>query len=79
LILEKPSNVTDSGFSTEFGLKTQWWQFLRESEAARSIIAKGALRGSNFMWSAWPSDQNLRSWSILPPAKWIGSMYLRVV
>jgi hypothetical protein len=36
-------------------------------------------RGSNFMWSAWPSDQNPRSWPISPSAKWIGSMYLGII
>jgi hypothetical protein len=52
LILEKPPSATVVGFSTEFGLTTLRWRFQRESEVAYSVIAKGASRQSNFMWSA---------------------------
>jgi hypothetical protein len=76
---KKPPNTTDDVFSTEFGLKTRHRWFLRESEAACGIITEGTRRRSNFMWSTWPSDQNPRSWSISPSAKWIGSMYIGVV
>jgi hypothetical protein len=42
LILGKPPNTTDDGFSTEFGLKTQRWRFRWESEVAQGVITKGA-------------------------------------
>jgi hypothetical protein len=48
------------------------------TRATCDIIMKGALRQRNFVKSAWSSDQKSRSWSILPLAEWIGSMYLRV-
>ena len=60
-----------------------WWLSLENppsaTEAEGGGIMKGVSRRSNFMWSAWPSDQNPRIWSILLPTKWIGSMYLGVV
>jgi hypothetical protein len=66
-------------FSTEFGLKTQWWWFWRESKVACGIIMTGASRQNNFVWSAWPLDQNPRNWSIFSTMEWIGSMYIGVV
>jgi hypothetical protein len=54
-------------------------RFRRGLEAARGVIAKGALRRSNFVKSVWSSDEKHRSWSILPLVEWIESMYLGVV
>ena len=34
------------------------------------VIAKGASRRSNFVWSVWPSNAYFKSWSILAPVKW---------
>jgi hypothetical protein len=36
--------------------------------------SSGASRQSNFVWSVWPSNQKLRSWSISPLVEWIDSM-----
>ena len=77
--INKPPSATGGRFLTEFGLKTWWWQFRWESNATCGVITKGASRRSNFVWSAWPLDQYPKSWSILPPTEWIGSMYLAVV
>jgi hypothetical protein len=54
----------------EFGLKTLWWWFRRESKVVRGFIVKGVSRRNNFVWSAWPSDQYPRSWSNCP--RWNG-------
>jgi hypothetical protein len=43
----KPPNT---GFSTRFDLKTWWWLFWRELEAARGVIMEGASRRSNSVW-----------------------------
>jgi hypothetical protein len=51
LILEKPPSATDDRFSIEIEFKSWCWWFQRESKTARGIIAKGASRQSNFMWS----------------------------
>jgi hypothetical protein len=63
----------------EFGLKTWQWWFQQELEEARGVITRVVSRWSNFVWSAWPSNQYPKSWSILPPTGWICSMYLEVV
>jgi hypothetical protein len=47
LILEKPPNATDDGFSTEFDLKTRRWWFWWESRAVRGAIMKGVSWQSN--------------------------------
>jgi hypothetical protein len=55
-------------------LKTRRWRFWMEPVATRGVIAEGASRWSNSVWTTWPSDQKPRSWSISPPVEWIGSM-----
>jgi hypothetical protein len=69
----KPPNALRMG-DWRLDLKTRRWQFQWESVATRGIIAKGASRRSNFMWSAWPLDQKPRNLSISPSVEWIGSM-----
>jgi hypothetical protein len=61
----KPQNHQLLVFA-EFGLKTRWCRFRRESKAARGFIVKGASRRNNFVWHVWPSDQSPRSWSNCP-------------
>jgi hypothetical protein len=46
---------------TEFEPQNIAVKFWLESEVAHGIIAKGASRRSNFMQSAWPSDEKTRS------------------
>jgi hypothetical protein len=61
----EPQNHPVAGF-TKFGPQNSMVRFPWKSEATHGIIAKCASRRSNFVWSAWPSDQNPRSWSISP-------------
>jgi hypothetical protein len=65
--------------SAEFRPQNSVVQFQRVSRVPRGIIAKGASRRSNFVWSAWPLDAYFKSWSILLLVKWMSSMYLGVV
>jgi hypothetical protein len=51
LILEKTPNITNDGFSTEFGRKIRRWRFQWNSEVARGVIMKGVSSRSNFVWS----------------------------
>jgi hypothetical protein len=75
-VVEPQNHPTNS--STEFEPQNSGWRFWQESEAAYGVITKGASRPSNFVWSVWPSNQYPRIWSILPPVKWIGYMYLGI-
>jgi hypothetical protein len=77
VLVVEHQNHPPAGFA-EFGSQNSAAQFQRELEATCGIIAKCASRQSNFLWSVWPLDQNLRCWSISHPSKWIGSMYLWV-
>jgi hypothetical protein len=58
----------------EFGPQNSVVAVLEEPVATRGITMKGASRRSNFVQSAWPSDQKPMSWSISPLVEWIGSM-----
>jgi hypothetical protein len=78
LVVEPRKNTQCYGWRVLQSLGRRW-RFQQELEVACGIITEGASKRSNFVRSVWPSDQNHRTWSILPPAKWIDSMYLRVV
>jgi hypothetical protein len=56
----EPQNHPSIGF-TEFGPQNSAMRFQQKLEATRGVIAKGASRRSNFVWSMWPLDQNRRS------------------
>jgi hypothetical protein len=62
-----------------FGPQNSAVWFWRESKVAHGVIVKGASRQSNFMRNVWSLDRYSRSWSILPLARWMNSMYLGVV
>jgi hypothetical protein len=65
LSVVEPQNHPTAGFA-EFGPQISIVSFQQESDVARDIIKKGASRQSNFVCSAWSSDQNPKSWFILP-------------
>jgi hypothetical protein len=65
--------------STKFRPQNSVVRFWWESRVPRGIIAKGASRRSNFVWSTWPLDAYFKSWSILLLVKWMSSMYQGVV
>jgi hypothetical protein len=62
------------GMSTRCDTHGVWWWNLEKTPNAiddgfsieSGIIMEGASRQNNFVWSTWTSDQNSRSWSILP-------------
>jgi hypothetical protein len=63
-LVVEPQNrpvLRTTGFSIEFVLKTQRWQFQRESKATHGVITEGPSRPSNSVWRVWLLDQNPRS------------------